>query len=537
MFAEQLTDLGKILNENNSTEFDKVRNAVATVTKKIEDEPKFAAANIAYESLQSCKEWIENDLSATKKHFEEIKKKEKVAGIKENEKYIAESMEAIEQMQTLLKVTANVGLDMYKQNRDDDAKLDEINAEIESYQDQINTWKQYEETIKMIMLPQLIEIQTSFDEATTNLSAKSHVQLDITKWEIQSALGDLKKFVIEMAKAQESLLEGDLRHCIEKIVEGITVMITVYDRIDAYTEQSNLAELISNVAIGSTGVKDPRLEEAMFNLDKIVKTNLVLERFESLMQAVKQHKFPYAQRYLDKFNKFPTDLQSNDTKLVIETVTANINSLQGELQSSESTLELVDTHMFSNHSFDSSQPFYTWHYQDFDIQQLLNGDQVTLKSDISKGLHFSSVKLKEISINLKLENQWRQKELDAELEKLEIVMTMVGNNYYRCNNRIYYISMEKDVMLIFRMRNGNVVGKNNIYQKISTSDYFLSPYTVWNILLRSSDDNFNGLKSFKDENIDLQLTGSGQFITDDVLGVCSSDLDNYYSFVGIDDNW
>lgn len=541
LFIEQLNDVEKILNESNSTDYDNIRKTVSNVTMKMQNENKFSAMNITTE-LQSGKKAIENVLSVTKTYFEELKKNEEDVDVKTKEKNILKSLHRIEKMQSLLKV-ADVSIDIYKQNRQDNAKLDEINTQIANYQDQIQTWKLYEENVKTIMLPQLIEMQSSFDKSSQQLSGKSHVLLDISKWKMQGALSDLKKLFREMATAQESLLGSDLVHCIEKIGDGITTMITVYDRIDSYTEQSKLAALISNVAIRLTSTSDT----ALLNMDNIIKTNLVLERFASLSEAIKQHTFPYAQRYMHHF-QFPSDLQSNHTERVIETISANIHSLQNELRVSESALERKDFHTFSDFRFDSSQPFYTWHYRDYNIHQLLGGAQITLKSDIYKGVNFTAVKFKDISIKFKLENQLRQQEFDGKLEQFQIVMTMVGNgnSYYRCNNRIYYLSMDEDVAFLFHMRNGTVLNQNDSYRKISTSDYFLSPYTVWNIQLRYS--NFDVFQSFKNEKIDLQLTGVGQLIYYDIVrettlgkpdtsSLCNADLDNYYTLDGIDDQW
>lgn len=529
LFIEQLSDLDEILNENNSTAFAEIRKVVKSVNETVKFDKNFLT-NVTSQ-VQAGKKAIGDILDQTKKYYEEL--------VKKGEDH-AKALDTIKHMEKLMKV-ADVGIDIYKENRKDNSKLDEINKQIEDLQDQIEMWKQYEEAIKEIMLPQLKEMQSSFEKASKDMSGKSHVVLDISKWKIQGALGDLKKLFREMAKVQDSLLEGDLLHCIEQISEGIITMITVYDRIDSYADQSKLAALIADVAIGSSDIENPTLKKAALNLDKIVQTNLVLERFESVMQALKQHKFPHARRYLEVFYKLPPGLQSNDTESVIQTVTENIDYLRNELIISDSTLEIPDINTFSGRDFDSIQPFYTWQHQEFknDVQQLLDGKLITMSADISKGLNYTAVKFKEISINLKVANEMRQNEMNQKLETFEIVMTMVGNNYYRCNSRIYYTSMDKDVVLIYHMRNGSVAGKNDIYQKISDSDYFLSPYTVWKIQLTSklySPQIYDGLKSFKNEKIDLQLTGVGQIIKNKIkteFELCSDDLDDYYTFGGI----
>lgn len=539
LFIEQLSDLDKILGEANSTDFDEMRRVVQDVTIQVNVTVKFDKALITDVSnkIKTGKLAINSVIDSAKWYFNDLKKRGQD---------VTKHLDRIQKIEKLMKVS-DVGVDIYKQNREDNGKLDAINQQIKDLHDQLNTWKQYEENIKEIMLPQLKEIEGSFDRASKDLSGKSHVELDISKWKIQGALSDLKKLFGEMAKAQESLLEGDLLHCIDKVTEGITTMITVYDRIDSYAEKSKLVSLISDVAIGVGKIKNETLRNAALNLDKILRTNFVLERFEAVMQALKQHKFPFARRYLEVFYKLPANLQSNDTANVVQMVTDNIDFLRKQIVISQAALEIPDINTFSDQIFDASRPFYVWDHQNYqdDIHRLIDGERVTLRTDVTKGVNFTAVKFKEIAINLKLANATRQNELNAMLEKYEIVMTMVGNNYYRCNNRIYYVPMDKNVVLIFRIKDGKVVDRNDIYTKIYESDYFLSPYTVWNIQLttrlytarrlkRSEQPIYapNDLRKFKNERIDLQLMGVGQIIKNKVkneLNMCNNDLDNYYA--------
>lgn len=111
-------------------------------------------------------------------------------------------------------------------------------------------------------------------------------------------------------------------------------------------------------------------------------------------------------------------------------------------------------------------------------------------------------------------------------------MTMVGTNYYRCNNRYYQIPLDRNVDIVFKFKkdaNLEPNDPNGNYDQIASYAPFLSPYVMWTINLTG---DFNKLKGIVDKPIDLQLIGSGQYLEHGTLSneICNNQLDKYYNF-------
>ena len=184
-------------------------------------------------------------------------------------------------------------LDLYETVRNDQGKLAEAGDMIGKLKDQLKIIELHEQNINNIMIPQAKMMEQSMNEAMKNAANKSHAVLDVSKWTLQSSLKDVKKLFNDMTQGFE--VAGDIERCVEKLNEGITTVIDVYDRIDAYSEKSQLATLIADIAIGSNEIQDPKLRHAVSQTEKIINTNFGIEQYETALRALKQHKFPFAQ--------------------------------------------------------------------------------------------------------------------------------------------------------------------------------------------------------------------------------------------------
>lgn len=162
-------------------------------------------------------------------------------------------------------------------------------------------------------------------------------------------------------------------------------------------------------------------------------------------------------------------------------------------------------------------------------------EDVTLVADISEGLKLNAIKFNEVWLNFKLKNQTVQNQFENELKQFSVVLQMVGNSYYRCDKRFYYISLEKTVRISFSSECGKPCKPNEIYSKLKTGDSFLSPYSTWRISLVSKNNNeidFKKLSKFRNYITEMVLEGRGQYL-DNNLGnfihdTCNEHLDQYY---------
>lgn len=245
----------------------------------------------------------------------------------------------------------------------------------------------------------------------------------------------------------------------------------------------------------------------------------------------------------------PKDLQFNDTDLMIHKAVEHIEDLREQMKTTQISIGKYDRERFSDIEFSSSKsstspPFFVWHNSDFkqDIEKLLQGQEIVVKADITKGLKENAVKFNEIGIHFKAAKDTIQTQIDAELEHFGVTLAMIGNNYYRCGSRIYFISVDDNIVLDYTMKKG-ADGKpsvsNEVYDKISGKNCFLSPYAMWSIKLRKiseNEENFDNLKKFTSEIIDLELIGHGQYLKEEGLiskEICNEKLDEYYNLENV----
>ena len=112
-------------------------------------------------------------------------------------------------------------------------------------------------------------------------------------------------------------------------------------------------------------------------------------------------------------------------------------------------------------------------------------------------------------------------------------MTMISNNYYRCDKRVYHLPIDRNIVIEQSMKHdsdGLPIKQNDVYKKISESNYFLSPYGLWSIKLENERNNVT-LQRFENEIIDVELIGRGQYLknVESVSrDICNSQLDKYY---------
>lgn len=420
--------------------------------------------------------------------------------------------------------------------------------------------EELEQKLGKMLFERVRDMQQSIIEMSQNLASEGHVQLDISKWQIQSLIRDVKANFHKMTSGFE--MGCDLQRTISKLDEAMTLLVDVYGRIESYAEKSDFAELIANIAKseknskfsfmnfmglndsddnddGDGSIDHEQMSTAMVQLCAMIKTNLLLEQYEIASNAFKQHKFPFANIYMDMLN-LPDNLRFADIDGLKHEAINKIEKMREGIQNSNILIEKYDKVVLENDLI-----FYTWKSAEFhdDFGKLLSGEQITLNAEIAKGLNQNAVKFKELEIHLNVINQKAQSELNSKLEDFHVVMTMVGgNSYYRCGKRVYRMSVDENIVIEYSIKknqNSEPTGKNEVYKKIRNGDFFLSPYTMWSIQLvnpKGEPEKFGELDKFKNQIIDLQLRGNGQYVknsTDFINDFPPDVLDKHYDFDGV----
>lgn len=121
---------------------------------------------------------------------------------------------------------------------------------------------------------------------------------------------------------------------------------------------------------------------------------------------------------------------------------------------------------------------------------------------------------------------------------------MGPNNFYRCNNDIYYCSIDESIAISYSLNKteGKPKTINQTYRKIKEGPrFFLSPYTLWHVTLNMEankkslyQSQIQELKTFKSETITIELRGRGQNVRSNTTTsdkYCKPTLKNYYKSV------
>lgn len=422
-----------------------------------------------------------------------------------------------------------VAADVYGKIQTHKAKIDTVSDELKNLRDYIDDLKRNEQEIYNSMIPVIKDIFRN----SNNLSQTSSSDLDVRKWKLQSKVKDLQFQIQQMT--DKFTVKDDVKHCILQFESAITTMIRIYDRIQGYTYQSQLATYIKDV--NSEGQSNNDIAK----LELIIKSNLVMEEYEKGINAFKQNVFPFAYLYLDKF-----DFLSNETFQDLENITLLVGDAANQIQNLRNELKKENTiinekyHEFQhfNVDFTGENSFYTWTYNEYkeDIIKLLHGHAVVFKSDVKLSRKINVIKFNAIGISFKCANNITQRRLNTHLMEFDVNMTHLGDSCYRFKDKFYSIVHKKVAIVrsvIEKTNNGTYTDETGASMQIRQNKPLLSPYTSWKIKLEHKknyeiDDNFSSLLNYTNEMIDLVLEGHGSYIQTKIP-MSNANVEKYYA--------
>ncbi|CAG8729376.1 943_t:CDS:2 [Dentiscutata erythropus] len=378
------------------------------------------------------------------------------------------------------------------------------------------------------IVPMIKRMKDDINNIEKKINNKSHAYLDMTKWQVQSSLKDVKYTVQQISKGFSA---QDITRYMEKLDEAMTTIINIYDRIREYYDQVNLANYTARINSPMTiELEDEELKVDIYKLEQKIRSSIIKGYLKRARSAFKQWAFPFANEYSNVLNS------QFDKEEDIDSIMQQIESLHIKVQE-RNVYVIKDIDNFLKYSeFNSknrsTQPFFVWennkHSQE--MSELLVGKEVTIKADITEiNSHKSAVKFNEIGIRFKSKDKTIQDKIDDELENFDVKMIHSGDSYYRYNDKFYVIrSNEQSIEYSFEKNNeGKPVRSNRVYERIRNEELMLSPYTTWKIKLKyeSKDANFDKLKMYE-EKVCLELIGRGIYVD----GEDSNDLmvGNYY---------
>lgn len=432
-------------------------------------------------------------------------------------------------------------------------KLEEFAKKEKELEAEIAKWKQRLDDIIYTLIPTIIKMQETISKMVNSLQNNTQFELDIAGWKVQTAIGDIKLLFREMTEGTP-FTDRFIRDA-EKIEETFGILVKIYDRIQSYLEQAKFAAYIADInSPNSVDITNPEIRRLVLQMRLQLQTNIVMDQYDIAIHSFKQHLFPFAHIHLETFD-LPTGLQSNDTKTIVRRAVEGISYLQDQTKFLAISIGKFDQEVFGNIDFNGDNntiaaPFYTFKSRDYknDFRRLLSGDEIMIKADIRNALNLNAVKFNEIGIHLKLIDSTIQSEFNAVLKEFGVRMAMVSHNYYRCGNNFYYLSVDDTCVIEYSFRrnqDGKPTKFNDVYRKLSGKNFFLSPYATWKIKLidifadfelknqsvQSTSSAFDKLKKYKNENINLEILGRGQYFRAEGIyanEVCDEKVASYY---------
>lgn len=424
----------------------------------------------------------------------------------------------------------------YNKFTSDKKNIKTIDDAINQAKAKIKKLEQYEKRIHGIILPVLENMENDLDYIISQLNTKSKISLDVTKWQVQKALKDMKLEIRKFTKGFN--VEENLAHCIENLEEVMVTLISVYDSMQDYQYQKDLANFIAEINYpnnNNVDIQDVELRKAADELDIVTKSSFVLRQHKIAVDALKQHSFPFASLYLEE-PIIPYYLDSEDNfQNLVNKATEQIETMQSKIKQYETSISQLDNYLSSglfNSDYESTKPFFVWKNERYNnaISKLLSGKKVVVKSHIlNSHPDKDAIKFNTIGLNFHSSNSSISSEVRNKMRKFIVNLTHLGNSYYRFNNDIFMIaSSSQNIRFSYEKDNfGDPVHKNNVYAKLKSGDSIVSPYAMWEIQLINPEGEIPfELEMYKDV-IDVELIGRGCYLTKG-YNISNLDIEKYY---------
>ncbi|CAL1290656.1 unnamed protein product [Larinioides sclopetarius] len=514
MRNQKITYLNKVLNdlsdevERNPEELGDMRDKISDIRNKLQ---KVSKNELDFQQVSI----LESELN------EEIETKADYLKLHSNDEKSVDALKAIQKVNQMVQF-GSLFFNMYGEMRNDQEKMDIISDAMVKKEDEIKKLREYEENIYEIIAPMLQEMEDHMKDISEKLESESQVALDVTKWQVQSTLKDMK---LQMQRLTEGYdVRDDLSRSIEKLDDVMSTLINLYDRIQSYQDQENLANYIadvSSVEASEINIEDQQLINAVNHLEFVIRSNIVLEQYMSAMDAFQQWVFPFADYYIEN-SMLPSQLElDKNIEILVQNTVKRIEAMKHKIDLYHVSIMNGDQYIvceeFSS-QYVSSKPFFVWKNEDFGylISNLLSGREVILKADVEYSEPYKdAVKFSEINFNFKIKNETAQSLLSNTLKGFDITATHLGNSYYRYNNKISMITSNSVAIYYSYEINGDgiPIRKSPVYDKLKKGDLLLSPYTLWEVRLTNYTDqySFQDLEKFKNE-IDVELSGLGCYV-------------------------
>lgn len=409
----------------------------------------------------------------------------------------------LNRMQNLIKCS-ELGIAAYRQCRYNPTKLATFSAHVDKHRDHLQETKRYEHDIYSAVIPALKEI-----EKLSNKERRK--EFDAVVSSVLTKVNDVYIGVLLILLYNNN----DLCLVIEDTRQFNRQIISLLNRNHVNAERYDLLKL------SATPIEhnDPKIKKQMERFNDEITISMQRELCMMAREALKMRVFAIDQDYLELCDLDYTDPNLYNSTHIHQQILRNLNVLEEKIKSENVRDRRGASFVFPNSTFTNERPFFVWKYRDYknEITKLLSGELVTLNADVLAASSRNSVKFNKILLDFRLADKSKQNEFYNVISGLGVGMDIIGYNYYRCNERIYYVPLDSTISLEYQIKiNGNnqidAIKHGAHYPRVLDSKPFLSPYNTWQIGFNKTiadDDKYQKLKQFIGQEIDLHLIGVG----------------------------
>lgn len=424
-------------------------------------------------------------------------------------------------------------IEISSQFRDDSEKLNQADQMLQEIYHKAQKYTEFEQNIYDDFIPMVQKMEHELKHTANELDLQSPVALDITKWQVQTKLREIKSKIEQFT--QEFTAGSQLVQLIEKLSEAMTTLIAVYDRIENYHDQQKFSIYVANLNFASANndLNDEALNKAVRRLKIVTRENVILGQYASVCKVFHQWAFPFANAYLK--DSVLLKMQGEDsTDLLVQTALSQVQKMRDKLLRNKNSMQDHDKHVFVadfHDGYESTRPFFVWKnelHREM-LKKLLSGETVVVKADVLQSdADKDAIKFNFIEINFKPNNISIPSEFVREISRFKVQMNHLGNSYYRYKNTVYVLSSESQSLeYSFQKKTDNTaVLSNKVHKKLLSGNILLSPYAMWEFKLMPTTEavSFDVLKTFYDK-VDLALEGNGTFVR---AGSTKDAIDDFY---------
>lgn len=296
-------------------------------------------------------------------------------------------------------------------------------------------------------------------------------------------------------------------------------------------------------AIANDG-NDDELQRSLNELRMLSYGNFILAKYNHVIEVFRLTYFPFAADYLETYT-LPTTLSAayDDLDDIYFIATYSLRALRESIKRIMSNNEEIMLNLNFVDRTDSRNAFFVWKNSNFrdEIRKLFEGKKITLLADVKqsdKRNKFNAMKFNTIELAFRSSNETVNVQLNDALKGYELKLNHTGVSASRCNGKFFEITHNPVSMLtsFLKDKDEDPMTRSGSYDLLKYNQAMLSPYALWEIQIvqveeafRSTSRNITELAKFGQMDIDIELHGTGKFISENIPICESENLTKFYT--------